>query len=74
MKKSPIKLYLATLLLTLTLASAGFAGDTQCPIAPPPPPPPDEDLVVGVIGGVFGDNYISFSNFLKIIDRSVNIF
>lgn len=38
MYKSSLKLYLVTVLLTLTLASLSFAGDVQCPLAPPPPP------------------------------------
>jgi len=36
MKRSSLKLYFATILFTLTLASFTFAGDTQCP-APTPP-------------------------------------
>jgi hypothetical protein len=39
MQKSSFKLYFATILFTLTLASFTFAGEVQCPIAPPPPPP-----------------------------------
>ncbi len=37
MKTSSFKIYFATILFTVTLASFTFAGDIQCPIAPPPP-------------------------------------
>jgi hypothetical protein len=37
MKKSSLKLYFATFLFTITLASFTYAGDTQCPLVPPPP-------------------------------------
>ena len=37
MQKSSLKLYFATFLFTLTLASFGFAGDGHCPLTEPPP-------------------------------------
>lgn len=40
MNKSFSKLSLATFLLTITLTSFTFAGETQCPLQDPPPPPP----------------------------------
>jgi hypothetical protein len=43
MQKSSIKLYFATVLFTLTLASFTFAGDGQCPLVSPPPPVPGHE-------------------------------
>jgi hypothetical protein len=63
MKKSSLKLYLATFLLTLALASVGFAGDGQCPLLPPPPPP--EGVGSGNTGHAFNANYMYIKDFLK---------
>jgi hypothetical protein len=41
MQKRSLKIYVATLIFTLSLASFALAGEGQCPIAPPPPH--DED-------------------------------
>lgn len=73
MQKSSLKLYFGTFLLTLTLASSGFAGDGQCPIAPPPPPHQGGRMDAN-INPVFGSNYISLNDFLEILERSVSLF
>jgi hypothetical protein len=77
MQKSSIKLYLSTLLLTLTLASFGFAGDIQCPLAPPPPPPPEGGRAVTVIANTNpseGDTYQFLKGFWEILAQSRNLF
>jgi hypothetical protein len=42
MQKSSLKLYFATFLFTLSLASFTFAGEVHCPLTDPPPPPPGD--------------------------------
>ena len=58
MKKSSFKLYFATFLFTVTLASFTFAGDIQCPIVPPPPGDGDDDgrVVTVNTNDVFNEN------------------
>lgn len=69
MQKSSLRLYIATFLFTLTLASFTFAGDTQCPLAPPPPPPPDGNQGNGGIAVITHDvfNIKSFNDFLQFL-------
>ena len=67
MQKSSFKLYIATLLFTLTLASISFAGDVHCPAPPPPPPNGGGDggrLVAVVTNDVFNENLKYIKDFL----------
>ncbi len=76
MQKSSLKLYLSTFLLTLILASFGFAGDSHCPIAPPPP---DEDgrgsapVVVNTNPSV-GSSYQLIKSFWELLSQSTDLF
>ena len=69
MQKSSLKLYFATFLFTLTLASFTFAGDAQCPLAPPPPPLTDGDggRAVIVNQDVFDENINFIKDFLSLL-------
>jgi hypothetical protein len=49
MQKSSLKLYFATFVFTLALATFTFAGEGHCPDAPPPAPGDDGRLSVQVV-------------------------
>jgi hypothetical protein len=65
MKKSSLKLYFATALFTLTLASLTFAGDAQCPAPTPPPPSSGGRLTVIVIQDTIDANFKLIKDFLS---------
>jgi hypothetical protein len=48
MQKSSLKLYAATFIFTLALATFTFAGDSHFPVAPPPPADPGGRMAVQV--------------------------
>ena len=49
MQKGLSKLYFATFVFTLALASFAFAGEVHCPDAPPPNPDDDGRISVQVV-------------------------
>ncbi len=69
MKKSSLRLYFATCLFTVTLASFTFAGDIQCPIVPPPPGDGDGDgrTVIVNTNDVFNENIKYIKDFLSLL-------
>jgi hypothetical protein len=73
MQKSSLKLYFATFLFTLTLASFTFAGDAQCPFAPPPPPTDGNQgsggraAVIVNTNDVFNENIKYIKDFLSFL-------
>lgn len=76
MKKGSLKLFLSTLLVTLSLASFTFAGDTHCPIAPPPP---DEDgrgsvLVIVNTNPSEGNSYDLIKGFWELLSQNMDLF
>ena len=75
MQKSSFKLYFATLIFTLTLASFSFAGDTHCPIAPPPPDnDPGSELVIANTNPTRGDSYQFLKRFWEILAQGADLF
>jgi hypothetical protein len=64
MKKSSLKLYFATALFTLILASSTLAGDAQCP-APVPPPSDGGRLTVIFIQDTIDANFKLIKDFLS---------
>lgn len=49
MQKSSLKLYFATLIFTMALASFAFAGNDHCPLTEPPPSEEGGRVTVPVI-------------------------
>jgi hypothetical protein len=69
MHKSSFKLYFATILFTLTLASFTFAGDAQCPAPTPPPLAGGDDVRVTVVitHDVFSESFKYFKDFVGLL-------
>lgn len=77
MKKSPLKLYFATFVFTLSLASFGFAGDIQCPFTSPPPPPQPSRNAAPAIDNTNpsgGSNYQFLNGFWEFLAQNTNLF
>lgn len=77
MKKSSLKLYFATFLLTLTLTSFGFAGDSHCPVDGTPPP--DEDgrnanPAVNTVNPSEGSSSQFLQGFWEFLTQSTDLF
>ncbi len=78
MKKSSLKLYFATFLLTLALSSFGFAGNSHCPIDGTPPPP-DEDgrnanPVINTVNSSEGTSSQFLQGFWEFLTQSTDLF
>jgi hypothetical protein len=77
MKKSSLKLYFAASLLTLTLASFGFAGDSHCPLTDPPPPAEGEGgpgLVMTNTNPSVNSNYQFLKGIWEYLTQSTDLF
>jgi hypothetical protein len=76
--KNSLKLYFATLIFTLAMASFSFAGEVQCPIAPPPPPPDEDGRVATPIiadtNPAAGDSNQFLSGFWEFLTQSTDLF
>jgi len=79
MRRSSLKLYLYTLILTLSLASFSFAGDSHCPLTDPPPPTEGEGdrvtapVIVDTNPSVNG-TYQFLKGFWEFLTQSTDLF
>ncbi len=76
MTKSTFKLYFATFLLTLALASFGVAGDIQCPFTSPPPPQPGRNVAPAVdnTNPSEGSDYQFLNGFWEFLAQNTDLF
>ncbi len=76
MKKSSFKLYFATFVLTLILASLSFAGEVQCPFASPPPGEGERATVPVIVDTNLSvnNNYQFLKGFWEFLAQNTDLF
>jgi hypothetical protein len=76
MQKGSLKLYFATFLLTLILASFSLAGDVHCPLTEPPPDEGGRASVPVIVNAnpTVKDTYQFLKGFWEIFAQSTDLF
>jgi hypothetical protein len=74
MQKSSPRLYIAAVLLTLTLSAFSFAGDVHCPFIPPPPPEEGRSTTPIINAADAIDVHLTLTGIWEFLAESTDVF